>query len=313
MDKVIGLDIGGTSIKAGIVTESGKIISLAVVPTEAEQGRNHVLGQCVKAVTDLAGYQDCIRLGTGSPGCIDPESGTVVAATKNLPDWPGTNVKAILEDKLGLKVRADNDVNAAAFGEYCFGAGREAKLFAFIAVGTGIGGGIVIDGKILHGETFYAGGFGHIPINPDGEVWTSGLQGTVESLSSSMAIIKRFVTGLSGPGSHLADFYNKNKSGFGVQQIAGLAADGDEFCIGLISDAGRSLGIALAATINVLAPDILAVGGGVAEAGKLLWDPMLAEVRNRVISYKSRKVRVEPAELGTDAGIIGSASLWLRG
>jgi glucokinase len=217
-----------------------------------------------------------------------------------------------LTDKLGLDVRVDNDVNAAAFGEYCFGAGRDANLFAFIAVGTGIGGGIVFDGKILHGETFYAGGFGHIPVDPDGEVWTSGLQGTVESLSSSMAVIKKFMAGLDGPGSHLKDFYNNNKDGFGVRQISGLAAEGDEFCVDLIKKAGRNLGIALAATINVLAPDILAVGGGVPESGKLFWEPMLAEVKNRVISYKARNIRVVPAKLGTDAGIIGAASLWLH-
>lgn len=313
MEKVIGLDIGGTSIKAGIVTESGEILERGVVPTEPERGRDHVLGQCVKVVARLTGYNDCSRLGAGSPGCIDPESGRVVAATKNLPDWPGTGVRDTLAEKLGLDVRVDNDVNAAAFGEYCFGAGRDVKLFAFIAVGTGIGGGIVFDGNILHGETFYAGGFGHIPVDPDGEVWTSGLQGTVESLSSSMAVIKKFIAGLDGPGAHLKDFYNKNKEGFGVRRISELAADGDEFCIGLIRSAGRNLGIALAATINVLAPEILAVGGGVPESGKLFWDPMLAEVRSRVISYKTRKVRVVPAELGTDAGIIGAASLWLHG
>lgn len=313
MNYVIGIDLGGTKIAAALVDRDGNITTTAQRPTGVEQGKEFVLQQIVTVAEDVIAIGDVTRqqvaaVGLGSPGIIDPESGTVVGMTVNLPDWEGTPLKQILEDGLHLPAFVDNDVNVMTLGEWMFGAARGAQHLVFMAIGTGIGGGILIDGKLHHGARCTAAEVGHITIVADGPPCACGNYGCLEALASGPAIARRareYVT--KGVDTRLKRMVSAPDE-ITAEKVAEAARNGDELCRSIIEEAGRYIGIAAASLMNVLDPDCIVIGGGVAQIGDMLLEPARREVQRRALS----PAPILQTKFGVEAGQIGAAALaWL--
>ncbi len=315
MSVVIGLDIGGTKIAAALVDERGCVISSVRRQTHPELGREFVLEQIGAAVGELVEKarsisEKVLAVGIGSPGIIDPESGVIVQAAVNLPQWSGFSLKQFIEERFSIRAFADNDVNVMALGECMFGAAVGMRNVIFIAIGTGIGGGIVIGGRLYHGSNFTAGEVGHITVVPDGPRCACGNYGCLEALASGPAIARRAEEYMAkGVRTTLQSIVGDGK--VTCELVAKAASEGDALCRRLLGEAGRYIGIAISSLMNVLNPDCIVVGGGVAQAGELILSPMREEVALRALS----PAPILQSSLGDSAGQVGAAALawfWLK-
>lgn len=289
----VGVDIGGTSVKLGLVDENGKVLARESFITKRYPGRKRQLAALVERISGLRSWAGkkgyaLLGVGVGAPGPVDVERGFVYFFP-NIPGWKNTPLKLLLEKRLGLGVTVDNDANAMAFGEYRFGAGRGARNMIALTLGTGIGGGLVMDGKLFHGPKFSAVEVGHIVIDPAGVRCGCGNRGCVETFVGSGYIFRKIRR---------------------TPQQAGLAArKGDRRALKMWKEAGEGLGTMLAGLVNVLNPERIVLGGGIAQNGKLLFEPVRKTIQKKAFSIAARSVRVVPAKLGVDAGLIGAAAL----
>lgn len=315
MGVVIGLDIGGTKIAAALVDERGCILSSVRHQTRPELGREFVLEQLSDAIGELIKKADSLSeevlaVGIGSPGIINPENGVVVKAAVNLPQWQGFSLKQFVEEHFGIMAFADNDVNVMALGECMFGAAVGLQNVIFVAIGTGIGGGIVIGGRLYHGSGFTAGEVGHITVVPDGPKCACGNYGCLEALASGPAIARRAEEYMAkGVETTLRRLVGDGK--VTCELVAKAALSGDALCRRLFDEAGRYVGVAISSLMNVLNPDCVVIGGGVAQAGELILSPIRDEVARRAIS----PAPILQSSLGDSAGQIGAAALawfWLK-
>lgn len=309
MGVVIGVDIGGTKIAAALVDEDGLILSSVRRQTQSELGRDFVFGQLEGAIGELIEHaktlgEDVLAVGIGSPGVIDPETGIVIQAAVNLPEWQGISLKWLVERRFNLRAFVDNDVNVMALGECMFGAAIGLRNLLFIAVGTGIGGGVVIDGKLYHGSKFIAGEVGHITIIPDGPRCACGNYGCLEALASGPAIARRAEEYMAkGVKTKLRELACGGR--VSCELVTEAASKGDELCRRLLDEAGKYIGVAISSLANVLNPDCVVIGGGVAQAGELILSPIRDEVARRALS----PMPILQTQLGEAAGQIGAAAL----
>jgi glucokinase len=290
------VDIGGTKIAVAVVEAAdGTVVARRVVPTPAEQGPVAV----VEAAADLAArvlVAYPAAAGVGAPGVVDAGRGVVVTSTGYLPGWEGTKVAAELERRLGLPFAADNDVNAAALGEARHGAGRGLGSFLLVVVGTGLGGAIVRQGRVLRGATGTAGEVGHVPVAGADEVRCScGRSGHLEAV-------------VAAPGITAAYQRATGECGVDVRAMARRAAVGQAEAAAVLHAAGTTFGRTLGGLVNTLDPEAVILGGGVMQAGEPLWAPLEAAMRAEVLP-SAAGVPLRPAELGVDAGVIGAAEL----
>jgi len=308
MEVVVGVDLGGTKISAALVDESGNIVADVRCHTQVERGREFVIEQLTKTVGELFERAEglgkrVLAIGIGSPGIIDPDSGVVVKAAVNLPQWEGISLKRIFEERFNVVAFADNDVNVMALGESLFGVAKGLKNVIFIAIGTGIGGGIVVDGKLYHGSTFTAGEIGHMTILPEGPKCACGNYGCLEALASGPSIARRAKEYIAkGVATSLSELVDDEIT---CEHVAKAASKGDALCRRLLEEAGRYIGVAVASLMNVLNPDCVVIGGGVAQAGEILLTPIRHEVALRAIS----PAPVLQSLLRENAGEIGAAAL----
>jgi glucokinase len=239
-------------------------------------------------------------IGVGVPGNIDMQTGTVLA-WNNVPAFNGYPTRDTLSQRLNTPVILENDANSAALGEQWMGAGRGVSDLVMLAIGTGIGGGIILNGKILHGHIGMAAELGHITVVPNGNPCGCGNRGCVEKHASAQAIAA--MARLLGLGSNIS-----------ARDVYGLAKHGDQRALAVWRSAGESLGIALASLINIFNAELYLIGGGVSAAWDLFSPAMLAEVERRSLTYRLTRdtTRIERAALGGDAGLYGAASLPLR-
>ena len=328
----IGIDLGGTDIKAGLVSSVGDISCRVVVPTDAETGgpkgvasriAEAVRQVLVKAETeDRNSHSGEIGVGLGSPGLIIAETG-VVHFSPNFPGWRDiplvTYVNAALA-KLQLPQKykpilrgMDNDVNAMTLGELHHGAGVGYNNLVALTLGTGVGGGVVIDGKVYHGSQNTAGELGHTVVEPDGRYCGCGNQGCLEAYAGAKNIVERLQEKIAaGRSTTLATATNAGTQ-LTPRMIAEAAQAGDEFAIEIFAETGRYIGIALTSIAHILNPQIAIIGGGIAEAGeKLLFEPIRAELSKRAMDIPAQ-MEIVKAHLGNDAGIVGAAMLALEG
>lgn len=284
MTLYIGLDIGGTKIAGGLVTERGKLVRRGERPTDAQSGGPHVLATALELARTLADGEQVAALGVGTGGQVDAMRGIIAAATDLLPGWAKTNVKAALEDALGVPCFVDNDGNALAMGEARFGAARGKAAVVFLALGTGIGGALLLNGRLHHGAHWTGGEFGHLILDAD----------TGRNLESYA----------SGPG--LLRTYRE--MGGVAQTSREVAQNPDELATQAVTRTGEYLGWGLVSLANALDPDLMVIGGGLAALG----DALLAPAR-RILSSNAlpgpAQCPVVAAALGADASIIGAASL----
>lgn len=309
---VIGVDLGGTKIYTALANKEGKVLAEIKLPTEADGGLEHVIGRIAGSVrtvvkqSGLSGRPD--RLGIGAPGPLDPRKGFVYQAP-NL-GWRNVHLKQLLEKELHIPVIMDNDANLAALGEHIYGAGRGINNMVYVTISTGIGGGLILGGSIYHGTSFSAGEIGHMIIEPEGPVCNCGNRGCLEAIASGTAMT-RFARQLvsDGKGSGIFKAAGRQVEKITAQIISQAAADGDGEAREILNKAGKALGLGLANVINLLNPGLVLLGGGVSQAGEILWQPMQQELNERVIRYTPQHVQVIPAALGSRSGLLGAVAL----
>lgn len=306
MDIFLGLDIGGTSVKAALVTEAGELLHKQEFPTNASAGLDDFCERTYQALQVGVKESGCVvedvrGVGVGIPGPVDLKMGTVIEAV-NL-GWTNVPVVQLLKDKLKLPVALENDANVAALGEAWRGAGSGSESALCVVVGTGVGGGIVLDGRLYRGAQGGAGEIGHLMVLRDGPLCNCGNRGCLETLASATAII-RSAREAQARGEIPADVTIS-----GAEDVFALAAHGNVGAAAVIAQAADWLGYGLALAACTLNPEVIVVGGGVSKAKDALLLPVREAFARYVFPVIREDSRIELATLGNDAGVIGSARL----
>jgi glucokinase len=307
----IGVDLGGTNIKLGIVSEQGKIIKKTSVETKAEGGPDSVAAQIIYGINILL-HKNKIKIngiGIGSPGIVSYKKGTV-ENPPNFPGWKKVNLGKIIKKEFNIDVHLLNDANAAAMGEMIFGAGKNLDSFIMITLGTGVGGGIIFKRKLFHGEQGGAGEVGHVTIDYKGEKCNCGSYGCIETYAGNGYLIRRVKEELKNyPDSKIWELISKNPDNLTPKIIDMAAVQGDEFAMSVIIDLGHHLGAAFSSVCNLLNISTFIIGGGVAGFGEPLFKTIKETMTQRVLTSLRPTVKVIPAKLKNDAGIKGASSL----
>lgn len=312
MKKIIGLDLGGTFIKIGVVNEKGEILDKREIPTPQTQDRNKILEVMIESTNcffDSYPKKEFVGIGIGTPGLVD-ETGKVFLAP-NLPDWNNLNLKQIFEEKFSVPVKVDNDVNAITWGEYKFGAGRGYSNIICITLGTGLGGGVVLNGKLLRGTKYSAVEIGHIPIYYNGPKCNCGNIGCIERYVGAKYIIDMAKAKLKGQKSIIKDMVNGDLGKINPKVIEDAYLEGDKLAEEIWLEVGTYLGTLFSGLVNLLNPQVIIIGGGVAQVGEILFSTIKKIIDERSFSLLAKDVKVVPAKLGKDAGIVSCASLFL--
>jgi glucokinase len=306
---LVGVDLGGTLIRAAVVTGLGTHADPARHPTPAAEGPDAVLAAVAAAVREATGGADPAGVAMGVPGPLDPSTGVVYAAP-NLPGWEGVAAGRLLGDLLGCPVVLQNDANLAALAEWTLGAGRGTRDFVFLTVSTGVGGGLVLDGELYTGAAGTAGELGHVAAGSDGPPCHQGHPGCLEGIASGTAIAVRARDALAAGAASALGGHSQSLD---ARDVQAAAEAGDPLARRLFDEAGRALGRALGGLINVLSPEVVAVGGGMIGAGELLFSPLRAAIPEIAFPVALGRCRVVAAALGTDSGLAGaSAWAWRR-
>lgn len=305
----LGLDVGGTNLVAGAVTESGVVRSLQQTPTLVGEGPTAVIARCaalLQRVRTAAGAgAELVAVGVGMPGPLDVPRGLVLYAP-NFPGWRDVPLVRLLAEALATPAYMENDARMVTYGEFRFGAGRPYRDLVGITLGTGIGSGIILDGRLRTGLTGTAGEVGHATIDPDGLRCGCGNQGCLETLAAGPAIANAMRRSLlNGRPSVLAD---GDPSTLTAGDVGRAAAAGDATAREVLAQAGHYLGIACANLINILNPEAIIIGGGVAQAGELLFEPIRRTARLRGLRGVAERTAILPAALGDEAGVRGAAA-----
>src|SRR5438270_2575415 len=329
----IGVDLGGTNLRIAAVDEQGCLLEKVTLGTRVTLGRERVISDMCEAIRHLsAKYHDrgtLLGTGIGVPGIIDIQTG-MVRESPNLPCWSDSPVRAEIEKKLGTRVILENDANSAAFGEKWLGAARDVADMAMLTLGTGVGGGIVLGGRIWHGMTGMAGEFGHMTVDPEGPPCGCGNRGCLERYASATAIVKMAREAItSGTAFQLASAADSDPE-FSAKAVYNLAIQGDEESKKIFGQVGRALGIAIANLVNAFNLPMYVIGGGVSSAWEAFSPFIFDQLRHRSVVYtatvpdaisgehgtsvqvgpkRSTKTIVTRALLGGDAGLYGAARL----
>lgn len=289
MTEVIGIDLGGTAIKLGLFASDGSCDRSLTVPTPQPATPTAVMDEMLEAIATLKSSSTNIKaIGVGLPGPTDA-AGRISKVAINLTDWQNVPLADWLEDKTGLPAVLANDANCAALGETWLGAGRGIKNSIMLTLGTGVGGAIILNGKLFVGPRGAAGELGLIVLNPDGPECNSGNRGSLEQYASVRAI--------------------RRATGKEPRELIDLAKAGDKNALEFWQNYGRLLGIGLTSSIYILTPELIIIGGGISAAAEFFIPTVEAEIERRVLSSSRINLRILPAKLGNEAGIVGAAKL----
>jgi len=294
----IGVDLGGTNLRAAAIDRAGTILDKTSGSTNFEEGRDAVLDDIASAVVQLRsrfGASGFYGIGIGVPGFIDIEKGVIVG-THNLLGFDGFPMRDELSRRLETPVILENDANAAALGEKWMGAGREVNDLVLLTLGTGIGGGIISGGRVLHGFVGMAGELGHITVFPGGNICGCGNHGCLEKHASATAV--EAMAKLVSLGDDLT-----------AKDVYDLAEQGNRNAVRVFEQMGSALGIAIATLINIFNFPLYLLSGGVLPAWKFFSPAMMGEVETRSFTFRNTRTRIEPATLGNQAGLFGAAYL----
>jgi len=312
---VVGIDIGGTNIVAGTVAEDGsEVLGLVSEPTLAEQGAEGVLSRIMKlarASMAAARGKEIAGLGIGSPGPLDTTTG-VVLLTPNL-GWVNFPLRDRVAGALGMPATLDNDANCAIFGEWWRGAARGASHVVGLTIGTGIGGGIVLAGRVYRGKSDIAGEIGHMTIDLNGRRCKCGNYGCLEAYASGPAIAARAIEGIeAGADSSLPRYVNGDLARITAQIVYEAAHDGDGYALEVVHDTAKFLGAGVANVVNIFNPEVVVICGGVTLAGDKLFLPLRSEVKRRAFKPAVEACRIVPGELTGTAGVYGAAAVFMQ-
>ena len=302
----VGVDLGGTNTRAGLVTEEGEIIGRSRMPTRLDIGCAGVIDgitSCVREVTAV-GDMEVLAVGIGAPGPLDPYEGVIISP-ENMPCMHDVRLKDLLEESLSLSVCVDNDANMAAFGEQWLGAGKGVDHFLCVTLGTGVGGGWVSNGELMRGFNGNAAEVGHVTIDMNGPRCPCGNYGCLEMYASATAMVRRAGEKLDAatPDTVLV------VEGLTTEEISRAADAGDAFAVEMFEETGELLGVGLASLVSVLNVEVVALCGGLAQAGDRLFESARRTYADRGTVGVKEHVRIVPGLLGDDAGILGAARL----
>jgi glucokinase len=314
MKKYIGCDLGGTNLRAAIVdVDTGKVLQQKSIPTQARDGHDAVMKRMAELflqVIQTAGMNkdEIGGIGIGVPGVLDLEKGEVLFLPNLAGNWPHVPLQATIEKLTGLPVALLNDVRSITNGEWCFGAGRGLDTVAVFAIGTGVGGGLVLNGQLHLGIGGTGGELGHLTIDFNGPRCGCGNYGCVETYASGPAIMAMGLKAVTqGLTTKIAELCGNDLNRITPELIARAAHDGDEIAKDIYERAGFALGIAAASICVAIGPRRIIIAGGVSQAGDLLFDPIRRTLKERVSVMPIEEVEVVASQLGNNAGVIGVA------
>lgn len=299
----IGIDFGGTSVKLGVCRGDELLVTDEPIPTAQFNGPPALIGEMATRVAKLREkYPDICAIGVGVPGLVDYDHGFVHELT-NVPGWKHVPLKAILSEKTGLPVVVDNDANAMVYAEFRHGAARGLKNVIGLTVGTGIGGGLVLDGKMFRGSGFAAGEVGQMSIHFDGKAGHYGNLGALEKYTGNQQIAEHAQQRYAEAG------IKKDLAECTPKKIADAAEAGDDIARQIWNEVADWLGTAISSIAWLLNPDAFVIGGGVAQAGDLLFAPLKRKVQSMLSTVVWERLQILPARYSNEAGIIGNAAL----
>ncbi|RXJ02299.1 ROK family protein [Anaerobacillus alkaliphilus] len=293
---MIGVDLGGTNVRVALVDENGTILQELSRKTEASRGPDFVIGNLIEMINVVQEGTDVASIGIGSPGPLDPYAG-VILSPPNLPGWDRVPLVGRLREHFSVPIVLDNDANAAALAEATLGAGQGHKSVYYITWSTGIGGGLVIDGKLFQGAQGYAGEIGNMIIQPGGFQHSNLNAGALEAMASGTAIGREGKVRLGVTG--------------GAEEVFRMAADGHDGARKILDEAVDYLAMGIANLVHTVNPEVFVLGGGVMQSQELVFDSLCDRVRSYVYPSLREHILLKPAALGTKAGIVGAGLLGL--
>ncbi|MDD5449099.1 MAG: ROK family protein [Candidatus Omnitrophica bacterium] len=311
---VIAADLGGTNIKIALVKDENRIVKKSNLSTRAYKGKTSLISALSNACLEImkeAGLrkQDILGIGIGAPGLIDSKRG-IIHQLVNIKGFKEVPLKDLVEKTTGMSVFIDNDVNVMTLGELHHGAGRGAKNMVCITLGTGVGGGIVIDGRLYRGSTLSAGEIGHMPLNEKGPNCNCGGFGCMEKYVGNKYIVEVAIRKIKeGKKTAVTGLVNGDLKKITPEIISMAEKKGDRLAASVWEEIGGHLGVTVAGVINLLNPERIIVGGGIADAGKILFEAIRKTVKQRAMRLPADCAKIVKAKLGQDAGLIGAAVL----
>jgi glucokinase len=308
----IGVDLGGTNLRAGLVDRDGRVHHKLSIRTDYNANPQTISDQIFKLIHDVihvsqVEISDIAGIGLGSPGLIDKRGETIIFSP-NLPQWRNIPIKHLIAKRFVVPCVLENDANAAAWGEKWIGAAKEASSMVMMTIGTGIGGGIIIENKLWRGANNVAAEIGHMIIKIDGPKCNCGNNGCIEAYASATAMVRRFKELLSSGMSSLL----KNSEEITAKMINDAATQGDKASLDIIKETGQYLGIAIVNIMHILNPEVIVLTGGMTGSGKLLMEPIQQVVKQKAFEASYKDTRIVFSQLGNDAGIIGAAGCLLK-
>ena len=316
---IVGVDLGGTNIVVGVIpADGGDVHAVRSLPTEPQRGAKHVVDrmvhmveQAIEETTQQFGgdRSDFAGVGIGSPGPLNRETGTIIN-TPNL-GWRNFPLRDLISNAVNLPASLDNDANCATYGEWWTGAGRDVDNLIGLTLGTGIGGGIVLNGRVFHGASDSAGEIGHMTIDSTGRKCKCGNYGCLEQYASGPAIALRAAEGIeAGAETMLVDLVDGRLEEITAATVYEAAVLGDIYANEVMKETAKFLGAGVANLINVLNPDMIVIAGGVTRAGEHLFGPLRSEVRRRAFRSAEEACQIVSAQLAGTAGVIGAAGVF---
>ncbi|MFC6207982.1 ROK family glucokinase [Levilactobacillus tongjiangensis] len=314
---LIGIDLGGTTTKMAFLSTNGDILTKWSIPTDIKDEGSHIVPNIIDSINQHItnsefSKDDFLGIGMGTPGSVDIENGTVIGAF-NLNWKKRQQVRDQIQAGIGLQFILDNDANVASLGEYWKGAGEKDKDVVFVTLGTGVGGGVIAGGHLLHGINGGAGELGHVTVQPNGYLCTCGKRGCLEQYASATGVVhvaadmaKDFM------GTSRLKEMEDNQESVTSKMVFYLADNGDILANQVVDRVTFYLGLALANVANILNPANIIIGGGVSNAGNTLLQPTTRYFQENAFPAVRDSTKIRLAQLGNDAGVIGAASLALR-
>ena len=309
---VVALDIGGTKILAALVSARYEVLDRELAPTPAGSGPQEINGSLFMAIDQLLRKSrreasDIAAIGLAAAGIIDSARG-LITISPNLPGWENVPLREMVSARYGAYTALVNDASAAALGEHRLGVGRGFDNMVYLTISTGIGGGLIVNGQLYLGSSGSAGELGHMVIDVNGPEDTCGHLGCLESLASGRAIAREAIKRIKkGQDSALSKAFGGKIESITARDVAAAASSGDSLAGEVVRQAAVYLGIGLTNIVNIFNPDMIVIGGGVAKMGELLLEPARQVVAERAFKLPASAVKIVPARLGDDAGVLGAA------
>lgn len=315
---IIGVDLGATNINSLLLRDDGEILARDFRPSLGHQGKNKVLSQIILSVKTLQeegkklGISSFLGVGVGSPGPLSVRKG-IIYHSPNISGWENVPLVDILQEELNLPIFLENDANAAALGEWWMGAGKGINYLFLLTLGTGIGGGIIIDGNVYHGAWDAGAELGHMVIKEGGLVCGCGARGCLEAYASATGVVRRAKAAIKqGHRSILTQLIQENPDNLTCELVFKAAKQGDELALWIVEETGRYLGIGVGSLINILNPEIVILTGGMVKAGDILFKQVRKYAMLNSLKASREEVKIVPAKLGGDSGAIGAVATVLK-